>query len=123
MAIATPFPASRAASPSRPVRRQAATSGPIRLTRRGKAVVTLAGALACIGLLQVTGGIDAAASAVAGGPATSAVVVQPGQTLWAIAKSVAPEADPRATVAVIRELNGLAAGVSPVAGQSLVVPR
>jgi hypothetical protein len=44
-----------------------------------------------------------------------------GQTLWQIARSVAPADDPRDTVDRIRDLNGL--GTETVqAGQRLVVP-
>ena len=44
------------------------------------------------------------------GPATAAtttVVIQPGQTLWQVARTVAHDADPRETMARIAELNGL----------------
>ena len=50
-----------------------------------------------------------------------AVVVQQGETLWQIAQRIAPEADPRATVTAIRELNGLG-GAPVVAGQTVIVP-
>ena len=53
--------------------------------------------------------------------AASVVVVQPGDTLWAIALQVAPQEDPRATIQVIREANGMrSAGVQ--AGQRLIIP-
>lgn len=128
MATTTPFPASfRSTAPRHAVRRPAdrsATSAqaPIRLTRRGKAVVTLGAALACLGLLQVTGGVQAVASGIASGPTTASVVVQQGETLWDIAKRVAPNTDPRSTVATIRELNGLDAAATVQAGQGLTVP-
>jgi hypothetical protein len=55
------------------------------------------------------------------GRATGVVVVQSGENLWQIAQAIAPSADPRETVTVIRELNGL--GDAPVVpGQSIVVP-
>lgn len=125
MATTTPFPASYAPTITRrPSARSSrpATDGPVRLTRRGKVVVMLGAALACLGLLQVTGGVQAVASGISGGPATASVVAQPGETLWDIAKRVAPEADPRATVATIRELNGLDRNGALLAGQSLTVP-
>jgi hypothetical protein len=47
--------------------------------------------------------------------------VQPGQSLWAIAATVAPERDARDVVADIVQLNNLSAGaVFP--GQQLYVP-
>jgi LysM repeat protein len=50
-----------------------------------------------------------------------AVTVQPGDTLWGIASSVDPGADPRALIAEIRDVNGLAqSGLTP--GQVLQVP-
>ena len=53
--------------------------------------------------------------------ATGVVVVQPGENLWQIARTIAPRNDPRETVMAIRDLNGL--GESTVkAGQSIVVP-
>jgi LysM repeat protein len=52
---------------------------------------------------------------------TSTVVVQPGQTLWGVARALTPDADVRETVARIQELNGLT-GASVHPGQSLIVP-
>ncbi len=49
------------------------------------------------------------------------VTVLPGDTLWNIAKDVAPGVDPRDTVAQIVELNALQ-GSSLQAGQRLAVP-
>ncbi len=51
----------------------------------------------------------------------SSVVVHSGDTLWSIAESVAPDADPRAVVDAIQEANGLA-GAGLVPGQVLVLP-
>ena len=64
---------------------------------------------------------DAGTSMSDQGRATGVVVVQAGESLWQIAQAVAPQADPRETVTLIRELNGLGeAAVMP--GQSIVVP-
>lgn len=128
MAIAAPFPSVRATSrpahastprPSRPSR-------PLRLTRRGRAVLFLAASSLLAGVVigsgQWAGASDASGSAASGGPATAVVVVQPGESLWSIAQAVAPGADPRETVLRLRELNGMADAVV-VPGQSLVVPR
>jgi LysM repeat protein len=50
------------------------------------------------------------------------VVVQPGQTLWAIAAAADPGADPRAVVAEIMQVNALSnAAVQP--GEQLWVPK
>lgn len=40
-------------------------------------------------------------------PIRTEVIVQPGDTLWSIARSQQPDEDPRAVVAYIRELNQL----------------
>jgi nucleoid-associated protein YgaU len=60
------------------------------------------------------------------GPAPSLVarervVVQPGDTLWAIARRVAPGEDPRPLVDAIASANGVDAGAI-VPGQTLLVP-
>ena len=49
------------------------------------------------------------------------VVVQPGDSLWAIARRAEPSVDPRATVDVIIAANGIQASAL-VPGQRLVVP-
>ena len=52
--------------------------------------------------------------------ATRTVVVQPGDTLWAIAQRARPGMDPRETIAWIQDVNGVDAGLR--AGQALLVP-
>jgi hypothetical protein len=50
------------------------------------------------------------------------LVVQPGQTLWSIAKGrIGAEADPRPYIQEIRELNGLPTSALAV-GQRLLLP-
>jgi LysM repeat protein len=91
----------------------------LRLTRRGKVVLTVAGLLAALAfgmlsarLVQTQGGVPDSAPAV--------VQVQPGDTLWSIAERVAPQADTRAVVDTIAARNGLVGGaVHP--GQRLVI--
>lgn len=110
-----------------PLRPSRATSTPpaparvgLRLTRRGRLVVLLA--LATLLLVAFSLGRTSAdaGSTRLGPPPTT--VVQPGETLWAIARRIAPTADPRATVARLHDLNDL--GSRPiVAGQRLVLPR
>lgn len=92
----------------------------LRLTRRGRAVVSL-----CAGAIAI-GGVLTAQSAAAGGPegavAVRAHVVQPGDTVWQIAAGVAdPGQDVRDVVARIEHLNGLDGGALQI-GQRLVVP-
>lgn len=92
---------------------------PMRLTRRGRRVVaTLASALVLVTLNSVNA-LQASAQDTA--PTVQVMTVAPGQTLWEIALSVAPERDPRETVWRIQQLNGLAES-SLVDGQKLLVP-
>ena len=85
------------------------------------ASATLAGMV--IGSGQWAGAADTSgAPAGPAAPATAVVVVQPGDSLWSIAQTVAPGADPRETVLRLRELNGMASAVV-VPGQSIVVPN
>ena len=94
---------------------------PVRLTRRGRAVVLMA----LVALVFLGASVFGRATSRAGtedvGPATRAITVQAGETLWGIAVEVAPETDPRATIERLRELNGLGTDVVQ-AGQRLVVP-
>ncbi len=134
MAIAAPFPAARATRiPSRPVRSRAAAptrstpsagqAGGLRLTRRGRVAVGVLSTLFLLLVVLFSGRLsaDAGTSMSDQGRATGVVVVQAGESLWQIAQAIAPQADPRETVTLIRELNGLGeAAVMP--GQSIVVP-
>ena len=146
MAIAAPFPAARAARPhgadraaartatrpgqrpgsrgaTRPVPRTASRRDGLVLTRRGKVVLGVLSTLFLLVVVLLSGRFTAEAgtSAAEQGAATGVVVVQAGESLWQIAKAVAPEVDPRQTITTIRELNGL--GDEPVVpGQSIIVP-
>ena len=90
----------------------------IRLTRRGRLVLMVLLAIALVALLGVTR--TAVAWAEPSGPTTRTVVVQAGDSLWEIARTVDPQRDPRAVIAEIEDLNDLDAAV--VAGQALLVP-
>jgi LysM repeat protein len=102
-------------------------AAPVRLTRRGRRLArTVMVALALVIALgtAVFGHISAGNASSASTKATSTVVVQPGQTMWGLASSIAPNDDPRDTIARIADLNGLtdaqASAVHP--GQRLIVP-
>jgi nucleoid-associated protein YgaU len=118
---------SRVESPRRAVRAGRATpsrggpeSAPLRLTRRGRAVVVgllLNLAVAGAGALTLAG-----SSAPADRPAaTSTVVVQPGDTLWSIARDLDPTGDPRRALAELKELNDLRGSTIEV-GRQLLLP-
>ncbi|MDR6791325.1 hypothetical protein J2X12_001033 [Pseudarthrobacter oxydans] len=115
---------------SRPEERQPerpAALPPLRLTRRGRIVlIGIPLVLLAALLLSLAGFFNSPAKAsdsAADLETTSAVTVtvQPGQSLWGIAATVAPERDARDVVADIVQLNNLSAGaVFP--GQQLFVP-
>jgi nucleoid-associated protein YgaU len=123
-AVASP----RAAAPPRPVApRQAAARTPVRLTRRGRLVVTAAAVLivgavsmAVAGVAQATG--HSAATAAHAREGVTKVLVRPGQNLWSLAERYAPGADTRLVIQEILQLNSMSTDqVQP--GQVLWVPR
>lgn len=96
----------------------------LRITRRGRTVVSLliaiplAIAAAAFGL----GAVGAAAGTGAGSTASfQYVTVDPGESLWQLAETIAPAADPRDVVAEILTLNDLSSG-EVQAGQRLAIP-
>ena len=126
---ARPVPAGRPVMPGRTTRHPAGRGG-VRLTRRGRVVVT---ALLAMATLLVTAvvwlAVAARAQATDSGPPPgsvyrnlTSVVVQPGQSLWSIASQAEPSADPRAVMQEIVDLNALH-GTNLVPGQRLWVPR
>lgn len=94
---------------------------PMRLTRRGRLAATGLMAAVTIGASMFVGGVSLAGSRAEHAPVRY-VTVLPGQTLWAIAGEVAPEADRRDTVARILELNALPTSALQ-AGQRIAVPQ
>lgn len=105
-------------------RRASRTSTPVRLTPRGRrlarTVVVLLAVLTVLAL-GVAGRMPASAGDAAPVSATTTVIVQPGQSLWGIARSVAPNDDVRATIDRLVSLNNLES-TTVVPGQKLVVP-
>ncbi len=113
-----------------PARGQAArgqaAAAPLRLTRRGRVVVAAAAAL-LVSLLSLlaTGAAQATSHSVPSRVADrnlTEVVVHPGQSLWSVAQSADPNADPQQVIQQIIELNGLTSDAI-LAGQRLWVPR
>lgn len=108
-----------------PVRRPArpAPSGlpSLRLTRRGRLVFLLVCCALLLATLTVLGG-ESAATGDAGSPVKSRTVeAGEGDTLWAIASSVAEPGEVRAMIHKIQELNALS-GAGLVEGQEIAVP-
>jgi LysM repeat protein len=111
------------AVPQAPVRTESGRT-PVRLTRRGRIVVASMSALV-IGVLSVV--LATAAQATHAGSASpgryvAKVLVRPGQSLWSLAETYDPHADPRVISAQIQELNSMTSDqLRP--GQVLWVPR
>ncbi|HSS67241.1 MAG TPA: LysM peptidoglycan-binding domain-containing protein [Nocardioidaceae bacterium] len=106
---------------SRRVSARSEAVGSVRLTRRGRLVV-FAACLAAFGGGFTMLGDPAASTHTTYHPAKHRVVVQPGQTLWDIAKQVAPGQDPRTVIDEIVDLNALSSAGEIRAGQPLYVP-
>jgi hypothetical protein len=98
---------------------------PLRLTHRGRVVLRGLVVLVMLGLMAGVAPTMARRATASDGPARPVVVVHhvvlPGETLWAIATSVAPKADPRDTIARVVEFNSLTSSAVR-AGQSLAIP-
>ncbi len=101
------------------VRVQRPASG-VRLTRRGRWVVTLLilGAILGLSLVVSSGSV---ATGERGAPATEQVVVEQGDTLWGIATRVGGPGETRSVMLEIEQLNHLDSSVL-VEGQVLAVP-
>ena len=106
---------------SRPVGSRPVGSRPFRsrLTRRGRIAIIAIATLAVVLLGPWRAFAGAPEGAVPLGWTT--VTVVPGATLWEMAQSLDPAADPRAIIAEIKAANGLTGSqLSP--GQVLLVP-
>lgn len=88
--------------------RARAGEAPLRLTRRGYAVVGLMVATLVGGLLWLAHASVPASPHV---PQVGAVTVRDGDTLWSIASRIAPQRDPRRVVAELEDVNHLSSPV------------
>ena len=110
----------RSGAAPRPV--AAGRTSPIRLTRRGRLVLTLVLLAAFLAGGVMTAGNLASAGTEPGAAATATrVTVAPGDSLWSIAEREAPGTDPRDTVEDILRLNHLDS-VAVEAGSVLLLP-
>ena len=95
---------------------------PVRLTRRGRAVVVLGFLVALLTGGFTLGHAPSEASGRTHALTPRHVTVQAGDTLWTVAERVAPHVDPRLVVAQIQQLNHLKTA-ELLAGTQLAVPR
>jgi hypothetical protein len=94
----------------------------LRVTARGRRTVLLVVVLLLLGAFAVGRAASSQATAApAAAPALSEVTVQEGDTLWEVARRVAPDRDPRELIAQIRRLNDLPSSSLQV-GRQLVLP-
>ena len=98
----------------------ASIAPPLRLTRRGVAVLaSFVGLLAAVLVAVAWASAPSAAGGASGaGTAPAIVSVQQGDSLWTIAARVAPQTDPRVEVERLQQLNHLG-GVVLQPGQLL----
>lgn len=96
----------------------------LRLTVRGRRVLVALAALplaAGIAFAAIGGGSAIASGETVSTASFATVTVLPGDTLWSIAESVAPSADPRTVISEIQKLNAFGSGSLQV-GQQLAIP-
>jgi hypothetical protein len=96
----------------------------LRLTARGRRAVLAIAALplaAGIGFAALSGGSAIASNDDVATASFDTVAVMPGDTLWSIAESIAPGADPREVIGDITRLNMLQGGALQI-GQELAIP-
>jgi LysM repeat protein len=101
-----------------------AAPAPLRLTRRGRALLVLLLAGLLLAAFSVGSRETQAAGVVSEGGASrlTQTTVQPGESLWSVAQRIAPDNDPREVIAQIRRLNNLES-VQLQVGQQLLLPR
>jgi len=93
-----------------------------RLTRRGQLVLIALAAVVALAVAGLLMGLTSGTATRRPEPVGQrSIVVQPGQTLWSIAKEVAPDRDIREVIYEIRQINGLDSAMVR-SGQSLVLP-
>jgi LysM repeat protein len=79
----------------------------VRLTRRGRLVVSVSGLFLALVAAFGTGGDSAASESSGRAAPTRVIMVEPGDTLWATSADIADDGEVRTTIAEIQRLNGL----------------
>jgi len=117
-------------APRTAARSQPAPSSGLRLTRRGRLVLSFFALALILGLITILWATLANGAQAASGRAHTGSVYQglhrvtvlPGQTLWTIAQRAEPSADPRTVIPEIMQINAISStNLQP--GQQLWVPR
>jgi hypothetical protein len=102
----------------------AAVHARLRITARGRKVLAVLVALPVVSALTAVALFGGGSAIATGGGASTEfdyITVTGGQSLWGIAETIAPEADPRDVIAEIMSLNQLTeSSVQP--GQRIAVP-
>jgi hypothetical protein len=95
----------------------------LRLTKRGRGVLTTLAAapLVIAALVFALNGGMATATLEGSSADLQYVTVDTGQSLWQVAETIAPNADPRDVIAAIMQLNRLESA-DVLAGQQLAIP-
>ncbi|QNN52281.1 LysM peptidoglycan-binding domain-containing protein [Nocardioides mesophilus] len=120
--VVTPVFGSRTTRPvARPMARRVAAPAAVRLTRRGRLVLTVLFLGLALVALTVLGPTSAATGEAGTPEPTRTVMVQQGDTLWGIASSVAAPGEVREMVHHIEQLNALS-GAGVYVGQEIAVP-
>ena len=124
IAVAQGFGSTRTAAhrpAQRPAGRTAAVPDQMRLTRRGRMLVLVAFLALAFAAFTVFGG-QSAATGEPGNPVPTRIVeVGSGDTLWAIAATVAEPGEVREMIHQIKELNALPSAAL-AEGQEIAVP-
>lgn len=114
--------ASRHIAPTRPTPRETfCAPRPVRLTRRGRILLLSALVAVLFGAFSLGRSASEAAPQGQGQPAVEQVTVLSGESLWTVARRIAPDNDPREVIAQIRRVNGLIDSQLRV-GQQLLLP-
>lgn len=94
----------------------------LRLTRRGRRVIALLAALPIVfaAFVFALNGGGAVATGESSATTFSYVTIEAGQSLWQLAQTLAPAADPRDVIAEIVSLNNISGEIQP--GQRIAIP-
>ena len=112
-------PAGRVARTHGPTR--VSKAAPVHLTRRGRVLLLAFLVLVLFGAFSLGRAASQADPVGQPAPALEQITVQPGESLWTVARRIAPDNDPREVIAQIRRLNDLPTWQLS-AGQQLLLP-